>query len=137
MHNPYRDRKSRKLLNGCLVVVVSFVFIGMHMFMTTWVPPYHTSERSLLGADSTIVGIGTDYTKQGESKKRKGDDNDDGILHVVTTRFMQDQPKLYAIGKARLRLANKYNFIITQAYRHRHIIIYNMVSRRSYPILQF
>jgi len=133
MHNPYRDRKSRKLLNGCLAVVVSFFFIGMHMFMTTWAP-YHISERSLLRVDSTIVGIGTDY---GEGKKHKGDDNDDGILHVITTRFMQDQPKLYAIGKARLRLANKYNFIITQAYRHRHIIIYNMISRQSYPILRF
>lgn len=98
MHtNPYRYRKSRKFLNGCLVVVVSFVFIGTNMFLTTWipVPPFQISEqRALYSVDSTVMGIDT----------ANDDDNDDDFLHVVTTRFMQDQPKLHALGKARLSL---------------------------------
>ena len=96
MHNnPYRYRRSQKFLNGCLVVVVSFVYVGTNMFLTTWLTPFQISEqRSLRSVDSTIMGIDT----------ANDDGNDNNLLHVVTTRFMQDQPKLHALGKARLSL---------------------------------
>ncbi|OEU08753.1 hypothetical protein FRACYDRAFT_249658 [Fragilariopsis cylindrus CCMP1102] len=94
-NNPYRYRRSRKFLNGCLVVIVSFVFVGTNMFLTTWLTPFQISEqRSLRSVDSMIMGI----------DNANDDGNDNGLLHVVTTRFMQDQPKLHALGKARLSL---------------------------------
>lgn len=41
---------------------------------------------------------------QGSAMERNMKKNDRGMLHVVTTRFMQLQPDLVALGEARLRL---------------------------------
>ena len=90
--NPYRRKRSRRLLNGCLVITVALSFVATNMFLTKWIPLFDVPHR-FLGTLDTHPKDGTYY-----------DANNKDMLHVVTSRFMQDQPELLALGKARLRL---------------------------------
>eukprot|EP00536_Pseudo-nitzschia_multiseries_P007887 jgi/Psemu1/287427/fgenesh1_pg.191_\ len=92
--NPYRRHRSRKLLNGCFLIVVSSMFVVTNFLLTKWLTAYEVGARSLKGLDFMINDLKyDDFT-----------DKENDILHVVTSRFMQNQPKLVALGEARLHL---------------------------------
>ncbi len=92
--NPYRKRKSQKLLKVCLFLVFSLIFVAANVFVTWWLPPVDVSGRSLVRSVN-----GNEY-----SELNLEDGKNNGVLHVVTSRFMQGQPTLKALGKARLQL---------------------------------
>ena len=92
--NPYRKRKSQKLLKGCLLVAFSFIFVATNVFLTMWLPPIDVSRRSLIRLNN--------HYEYGEKKNEIEQEND--VLHIVTSRFMQSQSTLNALAKARLRL---------------------------------
>ena len=74
-----------------------FIFVVVNIFVTTlWLPSFDMHERTRRSF----------YGEDGFSTKRKHDDNRsyDDIIHVVTSRFMQDQSTLNALAKARLQL---------------------------------
>ncbi len=92
--NPYRKRKSQKLLKVCVFVVFSLIFVAVNIFVTIWLPPVDVSGRMLVRSINH-----DDYVET-----NRVDEQNSGVLHVVTSRFMQGQPTLNALAKARLRL---------------------------------
>lgn len=91
--NPYRKRRPKGFLNGYLLVTLSLIFAASNFFLTTWLP-LDVPDRSL----SRLVN---GYGHIGKIRQVKLNNS---LLHVVTTRFMQGQPKLIALAKARLQL---------------------------------
>mmetsp|Transcript_27712 Transcript_27712/g.58281 ORF Transcript_27712/g.58281 Transcript_27712/m.58281 type:complete len:486 (-) Transcript_27712:40-1497(-) len=89
---PYMRKRYRRLLNGCLVITIPLSFVATNIFLTKLIPPFEVPHR-FLGTLDTHHKDGTYH-----------DVDNKNMLHVVTSRFMQDQPKLLALGKARLRL---------------------------------
>ena len=92
--NPYRKKKSKRFLNGYLFIVLSVIFVAANVFLTTWLPSLDVPERSL----SRLIN---DYEYIKDARRIE---KSNGVLHVVTSRFMQGQPKLTALANARLKL---------------------------------
>ena len=92
--NPYRKKKSKRFLNGYLFIVLSVIFVAANVFLTTCLPSLDVPERSL----SRLIN---DYEYIKDARRIE---KSNGVLHVVTSRFMQGQPKLTALANARLKL---------------------------------
>jgi len=70
------------------------MFVLTNLILTNWLSDFEAHHRSLRGLDLKASGL--NYEDFAEK--------DNGVLHVVTSRFMQNQPTLVALGEARLRL---------------------------------
>ena len=105
MINPYRNRKS--LMSRCLMMfLLPLIFVGTNIvLLTSWmhlsVPVFDLSERRSLRSVAVHDSTTKNVNNNGDNTN---DGNDDNVLHVITTRFMQNQPKLIELGTARLRL---------------------------------
>jgi hypothetical protein len=100
---------SRRMLYGRLrtsllifvLVAVAFVTIGTNMFLASQLPlllSNNPSEHRV--SDRSGSSSGASYGR----KVRLSENDHDGMLHIVTTRFMQDQSNLVELGWARMAL---------------------------------
>jgi hypothetical protein len=94
--NPYAVEARGHGIMTSLRLQTPFVILGLMSFLTAGGNFYMAIMFPRLITTSDIITQST--------QDSPNDRQDTGMLHIVTTRFMQDQPNLLALGKARLRL---------------------------------